>query len=212
MAMQSLNLLPELQKLPGPESDQRKSFQDIITDLMSMDRGLYAAEATAAVSFAMWGIFDTINVDDTLAEAHATVFPNYEGSLHEHWQELLQQGGESSDEFINTFKDRVAELDFAEELEAQGYTNIEIPPDPTQHIRAISPAGQEELFQVETGLADHAGNIDIIVEQPGKYAVSTEVYNRIAERNPELIDKMIDIGPDHALEEKIKATLSTNWH
>ena len=209
MAMKSLNLLPELQKLPSSESDQRKSFQDTITDLRSMDRGLYAAEAAAAVSFAMWGIFDTINVDDTLAEAHAAVFPNYEGSLHQHWQELLQQGGESSDEFINTFKGKVAELDFAEELEAQGYTNIEIPPDPTKHIRAISPAGQEELFQVETGLADHAGNIDIIFEQPVRYPVSTEIYNRIAERKPELIDKMIDIGPDHALEEKIKATLST---
>ena len=207
MAMQSLNLLPELQKLPGPESDQRKSFQDMITDLLNMDRGLYAAEAAAAVSFAMWGIFDTINVDDTLAEAHAAVFPNYEGSLHEHWQELLQQGGESSDEFINTFKGKVAELDFAEELEAQGYTNIEIPSDPTQHIRAISSAGQEEFFQVETGLADHAG--DIIIEQPVKYAVSTEIYNRIAERNPELKDNMTDIGPDRALEEKIKATLST---
>ena len=206
--MKSLNLLPELQKLPSSESDQRKSFQDTITDLRSMDRGLYAAEAAAAVSFAMWGIFDTINVDDTLAEAHAAVFPNYEGSLYEHWQELLQQGGESSDEFINAFKDKVAELDFAEELEAQGYTNIEIPSDPTQHIRAISPAGQEEFFQVETGLADYAGNIDIIFEQPVRYPVSTEIYNRIAERNPELIDKMIDIGPDRALEEKIKATLS----
>lgn len=206
--MQSLNLLPELQKLPGPESDQRKSFQDMITDLLSMDRGLYAAEAAAAVSFAMWGIFDTINVDDTLAEAHAEVFPNYEGSIHEHWQELLQQGGETSSGFINAFKDKVAELDFAEELEAQGYTNIEISPDPTQHIRAISPAGQEELFHVETGVADHAD--DIIIEQPVKYAVSTEIYNRIAERNPELIDKMINIGPDRALEEKIKATLSNS--
>ena len=206
MAMQSLNLLPELQKLPGSESDQHKSFQDTITDLRSMDRGLYAAEAMAAVSFAMWGIFDTINVDDTLAEAHAAVFPNYEGSLHEHWQEILQQGEESSDEFINAFKDKVAELDFAEELEAQGYTNIEIPPDPTQHIRAISPAGQEELFHVETGLADHAGHI--IIEQPVKYAVSTEIYNKIAERKPEFIDKMINIGPDRALEEKIKTTLS----
>ena len=208
MAMQSLNLLPELQKLPGPESHQRKSFQDTITDLLNMDRGLYAAEAAAAVSFAMWGIFDTINVDDKLIQAHKMAFGTYEGSLHEHWQELLQQGGESSDEFINTFKGRVAELDFAEELEAQGYTNIEIPPDPTQHIRAISPAGQEELFQLETGLADHASNIDIIVEQPVRYAVSTEIYNRIAERNPEFIDKMVNIGPDRVLVEKIKTTLS----
>lgn len=208
MAMQSLNLLPELQKLPSSESDQRKSFQDTVTDLRSMDRGLYAAEASAAASFAMWGIFDTVNVDDTLAEAHAEVFPNYEGSIHEHWQELLQQGEEPSDEFINTFKGKVAELDFAEELEAQGYTNIEIPSDPTQYIRAISPAGQEELFQVETGLADHAG--DIIIEQPVRYAVSTEIYNRIAERNPELIDNMTNIGPDHSLEEKIKATLNNS--
>ena len=92
MAMQSLNLLPELRKLPGPESDQRKSFQDMITDLLSMDRGLYAAEAAAATSFAMWGIFDTINVDDKLAQAHEMAFGNYEGSLHEHWQEMATGG------------------------------------------------------------------------------------------------------------------------
>ena len=69
MAMKSLNLLSELQKLPSSESDQHKSFRDIMTDLLSMDRGLYAAEVTAATSFAMWGIFDTINVDDKLAQA-----------------------------------------------------------------------------------------------------------------------------------------------
>ncbi|MYC15509.1 MAG: hypothetical protein F4Y39_17440 [Gemmatimonadetes bacterium] len=150
MAMKSLNLLPELQKLPSSESDQRKSFQDTITDLRSMDRELYAAEAAAGVSFAMWGIFDTINVDDKLAQAHEMAFGNYEGSLYEHWQEMAEGGSESMTGFISALKDKYAELNFAEDLEARGFTNVEIATDSTQPggISAISSEGAETLFQV----------------------------------------------------------------
>ena len=213
MAMQSLNLLPELQKLPGPESDQRKSFRDIITDLLSMDRGLYSAEATAAVSFAMWGIFDTINVDDTLTEAHAAVFPNYEGLPHEHWQEMAEGGNESMTGFISALKDKYAELNFAEDLEARGFTNVEIATDSTQlwGISAISQEGAEALFQVETGLADRAGEVQqLIAENPNiHYVVSTEIYNRIRDSAQDTINRITDIGSNDALVQKIEDGLKT---
>lgn len=214
MAMQSLNLLPELQKLPGPESDQRKSFQDTITDLLGMDRGLYAAEASAATSFAMWGIFDTINVDDKLAQAHEMAFKNYEGTLHEHWQEMLQRGGDSPDNFLNPIKGKVAELNFAEDLEAQGFTNVTIPDDPTQpvwDISAITPDGESIFWQVKTGNIDYAGDVQQIMQTyPDiSYAVSTEIYDKIAERSPELIDQMTDIGSDYELVDGIGDGLET---
>ena len=214
MAMQSLNLLPELRELPGPESDQRKSFQDMITDLRRMDRGLYAAEATAATSFAMWGIFDTINVDDKLAQAHEMAFGNYEGSFHEHWQEIAEGSHESMTGFFSTLKGKVAELNFAEDLETGGFTNIEIAADPTQpvwDISAISSDGQEVLFQVKTGLADRAGEVQqLMADNPDvHYAVGTEIYDRIAERSPELIDQMTDIGYDYELVEGIEDGLET---
>ena len=214
MAMQSFNLLPELQKLPGPESDQRKSFRDIITDLLSMDRGLYAAEATAATSFAMWGIFDTINVDDKLAQAHEMAFGNYEGSLHEHWQEMTEGGNESMTGFVSALKGKVAEINFKESLEAQGYTNVNIPNDPTQpvwDISAITPDGEPIFWQVKTGLVDRAGEVQqLMTDNPGvHYGVGTEIYDRIAERSPELIDRMTAIGYDYELVDGIDDGLET---
>ena len=213
MAMQSLNLLPELRKLPGPESGQRKSFRDMITGLLSMDRGLYAAEASAATSFAMWGIFDTINVDDKLAQAHEMAFGNYEGSLHEHWQEMAEGGNESMTGFISALKDKYAELNFAEDLEARGFTNVEIATDSTQPggISAISQEGAEALFQVETGLADRAGEVQqIIAENPNiHYVVSTEIYNRIRDSAQDTINRITDIGSNDALVQKIEDGLKT---
>lgn len=214
MALQSLKLLPELQKLPAPKSGRRKSFRDTVTDLLSMDRELYAAEATAATSFAMWGIFDTINVDDKLVQAHEMAFGNYEGSLHEHWQEIAEGGNESLTGFISALKGKVAELNFAEDLEARGFSNVEIAADPTQpvwDISAISPEEQEVLFQVKTGLSDRAGEVQQLMTENTdvQYAVGTEIYDRIAERSPELIDQMTDIGSDYELVDGIRDGLET---
>ena len=186
----------------------------MITDLRRMDRGLYAAEATAATSFAMWGIFDTINVDDKLAQAHEMAFGNYEGSFHEHWQEIAEGSHESMTGFFSTLKGKVAELNFAEDLETGGFTNIEIAADPTQpvwDISAISSDGQEVLFQVKTGLADRAGEVQqLMADNPDvHYAVGTEIYDRIAERSSELIDQMTDIGSDYELVDGIRDGLQT---
>ena len=214
MPMQSQNLLPELRKLPGPESDQRKSFRDMIADLRGMERGLYAAETTSATSFAMWVIFDSINVDDTLAEAHEMAFGNYEGSLHDHWQEVLQSGKEASDGFLNALKGKVAEFNAAEMLEQNGYTNVEIAANPIQpewDISAISPEGEEVLFQVKTGAEGYASDVMERMENTSdiEYLVSTELYDKIADQSPELIDQMADIGYDYELVEGIEDGLDT---
>ena len=218
MAMQSLNLLPELQKLPGPESDQRKSFRDIMTDLLSMDRGLYAAEVTAATSFAMWGIFDTVNVDDKLAQAYKMQYPREsdQHSLYEKWQQISEDSQESMTGFISGLKGKVAEINYKESLEAQGYTNVNIPDDPTHpdwDISAIKPDGEPILWQVKTGNKDYAGDVQQIMQtNPNpdiSYAVSTEIYDKISERGPELIDKMTYIGYDYELVNGINDGLET---
>ena len=121
MTMQSSNLLPELRKLPGTKSGQSKSFRDTISDLQGMDRALYASEAAAATSFATWGIFDTINVDDNLrakiTEAHELAFGNYDGTVTDHWQDMSQQGQDSTEGFLNALKGKVAEIDTKNMLE-----------------------------------------------------------------------------------------------
>ena len=48
MTMQSTNLLPELRKLPGGDTDRRWSFREIMTGLVNTDRAMYAANQISA--------------------------------------------------------------------------------------------------------------------------------------------------------------------
>ena len=218
MTMQSSNLLPELRKLPSTKSSQSKSFRDTISDLQGMDRTLYASEAAAATSFAMWGIFDTINVDDNLrakiTEAHERAFGNYDGTVTDHWQDMLQQGQDSTEGFLNALKGKVAEIDTKNMLEERGYTDVEIAQNPNQpvwDVSATSPDGEPSLWQVKTGNANYSGDVEPLMQgNPDiSYAVSTEIYDKISEQSPDLIDQMTDIGFDYDRVEGIKGGLET---
>ena len=85
MSMRSSRMLPVLQKLPSSESGQHRSFRDVITDVVNMDSGMYAAEFASATSLSMWAVFDSNNVDDRLFEAYQTRWPRMseDHSLHE---------------------------------------------------------------------------------------------------------------------------------
>ena len=220
MTMQSVNLLPALRELPGTAYDRRKSFREMMVDLVSTDRAMYAAEFTAATSFGLWAIFDDINVDDNLAQAYAAQYPGLaaDHSLHEHWQEILERGPASVEGFISGLKGKVAEFDAKDMLEQQGWTNVEIAPDPTQtvlDISAVNDVGEAVLFQVKTGLEGYAGSvIEAMENAPGvEFLVGTEIYDQIAESAPELLDRVTDIGADYILVEGIQdglGTLSSN--
>ena len=218
MTMQSSNLLPELRKLPVTKSDHSKSFRDTISDLLGMDRAFYPSEAAAATSFAMWGIFDTINVDDSLREkitqAHEMAFGNYDGTVTDHWQEMSQQGQGATEGFLNAFKGKVAEIDTKNMLEERGYTDVEIASNPNQPIwdvSATTPDGEPILWQVKTGNANYAGDVEQLMQgNPDiSYAVSTEIYDKISEQSPGLIDQMTDVGFDYERVEGIENGLET---
>ena len=204
MTMQSSNLLPALQELPGGESGQHRSFRDHITNLVHMDRAMYAAEFASAASFGMWGIFDGVNVDDSLTSAYEAQYPRLaaDQSLHEQWQDMMGRGPDSMGGFINGLKGKAAEFNVEETLEQNGFTNVEIAPDPTQpvwDITATGPDGQDILIQVKTGAAGYAGQVeDLMVDNPDiHFAVSSEIYESIADSAPELISQMTDMGPDY---------------
>ena len=99
MTMQSTDLLPALRELSAGTSRQLMSFRDMIAGLVSTERTIHAAEFVSASSSAMWTVFDRVNVDDRLAEAYATRWPEMAGerSLHEQWQ-VLMGGGEGAGE------------------------------------------------------------------------------------------------------------------
>ena len=207
MTMQSLSLLPALRELPGGTDGPRQSFRETMTGLVSTDRAMYAAEFASGASFGLWAVFDDINVDDTLASAYEAQYRRLaaDHSLHEHWQEMMESGSKSMEGFVNGLKGKVAEFDTKELLEARGWTNVEIAPDPTQpvwDISAVDPDGQVILIQVKSVAEGSVSEIQGLIEANSNihYYVSTEVYDKIAGRAPDLVDRMADIGSTDELE------------
>lgn len=219
MSMKSLDLLPALRELPGEASGERKPFREIMSDLAGGDRALRAAESAAAASFALWGIFDSVNLDDELrdrlSEAYRLQYPGLaeDRPVHEHWLEMSQSGEGSLDGFVNGLKGKLAELNAVETLERNGYSGVAIAPSPDQpvwDISAVSPEGDSILFQVKTGGTERAGEIEsLMADNPDiHYAVSSEIYGRIAERSPGLLDRLADIGADYELVEGAEESLT----
>ncbi len=209
MSMHSLQLLPALQELPVTD-DSRRSVRQVIEDFAWTDTALQAAEFTASVSFAMWGIWDQVNVDDTLVRAYNAQYPSLaaDRSLHEHWSLMNEQGPASAQGFVNGVKGKVAELNFARSLEEQGYTNVAFAADPTQEIWDISsfnPMGDLELWQVKAVGAEAAAEVmNSMFDDPDVlFAVSSEAFEKMANLTPELIDQMVDIGSTIELEEGV---------
>ena len=211
MTMKSSNLLPVLQELPGGESGQHKSFRDHIAGIVSMDRAMYAAEFATVSSAGMWGIFSQVNVDDKLFDAFEAQYTRISDnqsldnqSLYEYSQQKLEEGPEAWERFIDQFKGKVAEFDAKDLLESNGYSNVEIHPNPNNEgwdISAIGSDGQEVLIQVKTGVEGYAYEVmQDMVGNDYPYYVSTEIYNKIAESSPELVNRLTDIGSTAELE------------
>ena len=131
---------------------------------------------------------------ERLTEAYRRQYPNEfaDHSLHDKWIEVTGRGEESADDLINGLKGKLAEIETAEKLEQSGwFTRVEIAADPTQPIwdvSAVSSEGQQLFWQVKTGSAERAGEIQSqMMDNPDLgFAVSTEIYDRIAERSPDL--------------------------
>ena len=216
MTMRSTNLLPALRELPSHPSSEHMSFRDIITGLVNTDRAMYAAEIASATSFALWSIFDDVNVDDRLAEAYQMQYPGEAASqsLHEQWLEMTESSDASITGFISGLKGKLAEIETAESLEENGFTNVSIAEHPTQpvwDISATSPEGDQIFWQVKTGWAERVSEVQsLMAENPDvNYAVSTEIYDRIAEQSPDLIDRMADIDSNYDLVSGAQDGLST---
>ena len=159
MTMQSSSLLPALQKLPGGESGQRRSFRETITDVVNMDRAMYAAEFASAASFGLWTVFGSNNVDDDLTAAYEAQYTGEatSQSLQEQWQEMMERGPDSMNGFIHGLKGKVAEFNAKDALKSNGYTDVSLHPDPTNEgwdISAINPDGEPVTISVKTGVSD----------------------------------------------------------
>lgn len=215
--MQSLNLMPELLKLPVGPTDSPKSSRDHLTTLIGADRALYAAEISSASSAGLWTVFDEANVDDNLRAAYEAQYPNLAAnhSLNEYWQSMMDRGEESMQGFISGIKGKIAELNAAEQLRDAGYTNVTIAENPTQpviDITAIPPGGGAEVhLQVKTGGADYAREVlDAMAQTPEvHFIVSSEIQDQISESAPEMAERMLELDADLELVNGIQDGLET---
>lgn len=215
MSLESLSLLPELRRLPVSEGRPSVPLQEIRQRLIEMDRDHWSIEASAGVEKTLLGIFDARNVADDLQEAYHASFTRSNLSLFEHYTDILERGDAAVTKFINPLKGKVAEMRVIPDLE-QHYPDatFSIAQNPTERIYDLKgswPDGREILVQVKMGGETYASEVvERIQDAPANvpFAVSRELYERIAETHPELLPRVINTGiSNFQLTEGIKSDL-----
>ena len=201
MTLESLALLPELQKIPRDDAALELDFEGQMTQILGMDRDHFSIELSTAVEAPLMTLFEARNVDDVVPQAHELAFSNSDLSLHEHYQEMVSRGEESVTGFMSNLKGKVAELRAEDKLEEwfPGY-DFELASNPTQpiwDIRGVGPEGTEDLLiQVKAGGISYVPEVlEGMEEAPTTlFAVSHEIYDRILETAPELGGQLADLG------------------
>lgn len=214
MGLKSVGFLPELESLPGDR--EHKSFREKMEALRAGEPALEAAEAASAVSLALWGVWDQVNVPDSLLQAYEAQYPALasERSLHEQWRAVQVDGADAAGGMLSGLKGKLAELHAVEMLEQGGYSDVAIAASPTQRtwdISALNDAGEPVFFQVKTGAEDYAGDVASDIAESGNidFLVSSEIAARIREIAPANADGIIDIGPDYELVGDVRDGLET---
>ena len=201
MTLESLALLPELQKIPVDETAVDLDFEGRLTRLSEMDRDHWSIEFSAGVEQSLISLFDARNVPDDVLEAYR-LFSNSDMALQDRYAEMVGRGEESVRNFINPLKGKVAELRVEPDLEARypGY-DFKLAADPAQPVwdlHGVGLEGTEDIYiQVKMGGADYADDVSERMEAAPEnvlFAVSREIHERIAELRPELLDRVIDTG------------------
>ncbi len=213
--MRSSDLLVSLARLPASQQGHGSARKQI-DDIVANDRVLSASEFAASLSLGLWGVWDRINVPDSLAEAYAAQYPGSAAShsLFEQWESMQAAGLESSTGFISGLKGKLAELKAIEILDQNGYTNVNIADNPVQpgwDISAVNEAGETVLYQVKTGSEAYASSVtgDMQADAGLDFMVGSELHNAITDSSPELADRLIDIGTDLELVEGVSGGLET---
>ena len=218
--MESIEMVEELQELPGEAVAEHQSAEEIAAQLMDMDSALYAAESVSESSQAMLSAVGGGDVDDKVRQAYEMAYPNQaaEHTLHEHWVELEARGEGSTQGFINGLNGKMAEIDAKEFLEQRGFQNVEIAADPTQpiwDISAIGDNGEQILFQVKTGSENYAPDVvDAMESSPNvEFLVNTEIYNWVSSNHSHLLGRLGNFeaafGPEYQQVEGVEDGLTT---
>ena len=222
MGMESLALLPELQKLPAAEGAATLGHDEAVTRIRAMDRDHFAIEVSQATEETLEALFDWWNVPDEtlddLNEAFTRAFSNLaeQGkSVHERFSEISEISLAAETGFVSNLKGKVAELEAEDILEERnpGY-DFELAASPTQpgwDLIGTSPDRPNIFAQVKFGDEAYADNTLEAMREHSNYpfVVSSEIYDRISRSHPELLDRLLDLGPVAELTESVKDGLGT---
>ena len=225
MTMQSSNLVPVLQELPGGESGQHKSFREIITDLVNTDRATYAAEFASAVSMGMWPVFGDailstdfpgteINESYLQAAYERTHLFDPDVDVAERWRQALADGDDDKQDFLDDLKGIVAEFNARDQLNQRGY-NLELAEDRFQRgwdLHGTAPNGEYVQIQVRAG--DSEAQIDRTIrdmqETDYPFAVGSDIHDGISDEAPELVDRIVaTMGSNFDLVQSMEDGLET---
>ena len=210
--MQSLSLLSELQKLPPAEGVAALDHDETVARIQGMDRNHFSIEVSQATEEALEALFDARNVPDVLNEAFGKAFSSVaeSTSLHERYQEMMERGPGSVSSFVSNLKGKVAELkakSILEELNpSYKFELAESPTQPGWDLMGTSPDAPDIFVQVKVGGQGYADEVVDAMQDHANFdfAVSGEVYDAIEESHPELLGRLIEIGPAAELTESVK--------
>ncbi len=195
--MESISYLDNLEKISINADYENIVITDYFEHLCTQNSSDYIIEASFGVQHGLIALFDARNVPDDLENAFRASFTKTEGSLYDHYLEMLERGESSVVGFISSLKGKYFELQLPDILEKEysGY-NFEIPSNPTQPIWDIigkNGEGDEILVQAKMWVGENASTLKNIMEsQPGVlYATNREIREKIIEQAPELAEQFV---------------------
>ena len=216
MGMKSLGLLPELTRLPLDEGTAALDPTEMLPKVRAMDRDQFAIEVSLATEETLEALFHWRNVPDEfrnqLSEGHSEAFSRIaeQGtSLTDHFNEMVARGPESVQGFVSALKGKVAEVR-AEEVLEQRFPGYDFklaasPNQPVWDLKGTSPEGEDIFVQVKTGTEEYSDDVlEAMQDSPDvTFAVSSEIYTSLVQSNPELVRRLIEIGPNSELTESV---------
>ena len=165
IAMQSANLLSELEQIPLRREHDRYTYEDVVKQSGLMRNDLFAIEVSAGIEDTFSTLFDARNVTDDLFEAYSLASPGVaaDHSLYDRYVEMVNQGERSVGGFISNIKGKLGELRIQEHLQQEfpGYSFqiADAQNQPDWDILATGPDGTEVPIQVKIGDEEYAGEV-----------------------------------------------------
>lgn len=215
--MESLKLLPTLDKISLAKQHNRYTLNDIGLKMSEIKRDSFLIETAVGLDIAFNTIFDERNIPDDVHEAYNMAFSNVsqDFSLYDRYSEMLDKGPESVSGFVSSMKGKIFELRLPELLENEfpGF-NVDVSQNPIQEIFDITLTptdGETILLQAKMGSSSYASDVlERMQDNPDVlFATSNEIRDTILSSHPELADQFVDMDlANYDFTENVKGDLS----